>query len=75
MEISAAKTKLMTNSLGDINSNIKVNNVTLDTVDSFTYLEAVVKDPNQKCQPESQKHSNQLKDHTDALLVYFYPGL
>jgi len=33
---------LMTNIPDGISSNIKVNNVTLDTVESFTYLGAVV---------------------------------
>jgi len=32
----------MTNIPDGISSNIKVNNVTLDTVESFTYLGAVV---------------------------------
>ena len=38
MEISAEKTKLMTNNTSDINSEIKVNGQKLETVTSFKYL-------------------------------------
>ena len=38
MEISAEKTKLMTNNTGGINTVIKVNGQKLETVTSFKYL-------------------------------------
>ena len=44
MEISAEKTKLMTNSINDITTDITVNGRKLDTVNSFKYLGAVVSD-------------------------------
>ena len=42
MEISAEKTKLMTNSANDIQREIKVKGQKLGTVSSFNYLGAVV---------------------------------
>ena len=44
MEISAKKTKLMTNSTSGINTEIKVNGQKLETVTSFKYLGSVVTD-------------------------------
>ena len=44
MEISAEKTKLMTNSANGIQREIKVKGQKLGTVTSFKYLEAVVSD-------------------------------
>ena len=44
MEISAEKTKLMTNSTNVIQREVKVKGQKLDTVTSFKYLEAVVSD-------------------------------
>ena len=38
MEISAEKTKLMTNNTSGINTEIKVNGQRLETVTSFKYL-------------------------------------
>ena len=38
MEISAEKTKLMTNNTSDINTEIKVNRLKLETVTSFKHL-------------------------------------
>ena len=38
MEISAEKTKLMTNNISGINTEIKVNGQKLETVTSFKYL-------------------------------------
>ena len=38
MEISAEKTKLMTNNPSDINTEIKINGQKLETVTSFKYL-------------------------------------
>ena len=48
MEISAEKTKLMTNSANGIQREIKVNGQTLGTVTSFKYLGAVVSDDGSK---------------------------
>ena len=44
MEISAEKTKLMTNNTSDINTEIKVNGQKLETVTSFKYLGSVITD-------------------------------
>ena len=48
MEIRAAKTKLMANSVNGIQREIKVKEQTLDTLTSFKYLEAVVSDDGSK---------------------------
>ena len=42
MEISAEKTKLMTNNTNSINTEIKVNRERLETVTSFKYLGSVI---------------------------------
>ena len=42
MEISAEKTKLMTNNTSGINTNIKVNGQKLEKVTSFKYLGSVI---------------------------------
>ena len=42
MEISAEKTKLMTNNTSGINTEIKVNGQRLETVTSFKYLGSVI---------------------------------
>ena len=44
MEISAEKTKLMTNNSSGINTEIKVNEQKLETVTSFKYLGSVITD-------------------------------
>ena len=44
MGISAEKTKLMTNNTNGINTEIKVNGQTLQTVTSFKYLGLVITD-------------------------------
>ena len=44
MEISAEKTKFMTNSTSRINKEIKVNRQKLQTVTSFKYLGSVITD-------------------------------
>ena len=44
MQISAVKTKLMTNNTNGISSNIRVNGEKLETVQSFKYLGAIVTD-------------------------------
>ena len=48
MEISAKKTKLMTNNTSDINTEIKVNREKLKTVTSFKYLGSVITDEGSK---------------------------
>ena len=48
MEISAEKTKLMTNSTSGIHREIKVKGQTLGTVTSFKYLGAVLSDDGSK---------------------------
>ena len=44
MEISAEKTKLMTNNTTSINTEIKVNGEKPETVTSFKYLGSVIAD-------------------------------
>ena len=48
MEISAEKTKLMTNNTSGINTEIKVNGQKLETITSFKYLGSVITDENTK---------------------------
>ena len=48
MEISAEKTKLVTNNTSGINTEIKVNGQKLETVTSFKYLGSVVTDEGSK---------------------------
>ncbi|WP_419652863.1 hypothetical protein, partial [Thiolapillus sp.] len=48
MEISAEKTKLMTNNTSGINTEIKVNGQKLETVTSFKYLGSVITDEDSK---------------------------
>ena len=48
MEISAQKTKLMTNNTSGINTKIKVNGQRLETVTSFKYLGSVITDEGSK---------------------------
>ena len=48
MEISAEKTKLMTNNTSGINTEIKVNGPKLETVTSFKYLGSVIVDESSK---------------------------
>ena len=48
MEISAEKTKLMTNNTNSINTEIKVNGQKLETVTSFDYLSSVITDEGSK---------------------------
>ena len=44
MEISAEKTKLMTNYTSGINTEIKMNGQKLETITSFKYLDSVITD-------------------------------
>ena len=48
MEISAEKTKLMTNNISGINTEIKINGQKLETVTSFKYLDSVTADEGSK---------------------------
>ena len=48
MEISAEKTKLMTNNTSGINTEINVNRQKLETVTSFEYLGSVLTDEGSK---------------------------
>ena len=48
MEISAEKTKLMTNNTSSINTEIKVNGQKLETVISFKHLGSVITDEGSK---------------------------
>ena len=48
MEISAERTKLMTNNTSGINTEIKVNGQRLKTVTSFRYLGSVITDEGSK---------------------------
>ena len=48
MEISAEKAKLMTNTISGINTEIKINGQTLETVTSFKYLGSVITDEGSK---------------------------
>ena len=48
MEISAKKTKLMTNNTSGISTEIKVNGQKLETVTSFKYLGSVITDEGSK---------------------------
>ena len=48
MEISAEKTKLMTNNTCGINTEIEVNGQKLETVTSFKYLGSIITDEGSK---------------------------
>ena len=67
MDISAEKTKLMTNTSG-INTEIKVNGQKLETVTSFRYLGSVITDEGSK--PEILSRTAQ----TTAVLTRLKPA-
>ena len=48
MEVSAEKTKLITNNTSGINTEIKVNGQKVETVTSFKYLGSVITDEGSK---------------------------
>ena len=48
METSAEKTKLMTNNISGINTEIKINGQKLETVTSTKYLDSVTADEGSK---------------------------
>ena len=58
VEISAKKTKLMTNNTSGINTEIRINGQKLETVTSFKYLGSVITD-------ERFKAWDTLQDSTD----------
>ena len=68
MEISAKKTKRMTNNTSGINTEIKVNGQKLETVTSFKYLGSVINDEGSK--PEILSRIAQ----TTAALTRLKPG-
>ena len=55
MDISAEKTKLMTNNTSSINTEIKVNGQKLVTVTNFKYLGSVITDEGSKPEIHSKK--------------------
>ena len=67
MEISAEKTKLMTNNTSGINTEIKANGQKLETVTSFKYLGSVITDEGSK--PEILSRTSQ----TTAALTRLKP--
>ena len=67
MEVSAKKTKLMTNNTSGINTEVKVNGQKLETVTSFKYLGSVITDEGSK--PEILSRIAQ----TTATLTRFKP--
>ena len=82
MEISAQKSKLMTNNTSGINTEIKVNGQMFETVTSFKYLGSVITDEGSK--PEllcriaqataalTEEYFSQLQDTTDALPCHIH---
>ena len=68
IEISAEKTKLITNNTSGINKEIKVNGQKLETVTSFKYLDSVISDEGSK--PEILSRIAQ----TTAALTRLKPG-
>ena len=61
MEISAEKTKLMTNNSSGINTGIKVHGQKLKTVTSFKYLGSVLTDEGPK--PTLQSSKDNMQQH------------
>ena len=68
MEISAEKTKLMTNNTSGINTEIRINEQKLENVPSFKYLGSVITDEGSK--PEMLSKIAQ----TTAALTRLKPG-
>ena len=91
MEISAKKTKLMTNNTSGINTEIKVNGQKLETVTSFKYLGSLINDEGSKdtlqdskdnssidkaeTSLESPEYFSQHEDTTDALPCHIHPAV
>ena len=59
MEISAEKTKLMTNNTSGINTEMKVNRQKLEIVTSFKYLGSVITDEGSKLEILSRRTQKQ----------------
>ena len=86
MEISAGKTKLMTNNTSGISTEIKMNRQKLETVASFKYLGSVITEEGSQpeiCSRTAQttaaltrlkpvRYFSQLQDTTDAVLCHIY---
>ena len=68
MEISAEKTKLMTNNTRCINTKIKVNGQRLETVTSFKYLRSVITDEGSKPEILSRIADNSSIDKAETSL-------
>ena len=68
MEISAEKTKLMTNNTSGINTKIKVNGQKLETVTSFKYLGSVITDEGSKPEILSRIAQNSSIDKVETSL-------
>ena len=68
MEISAEKTKPMTNNTSDINTEIKVNGQTLETVTDFKYLGSFITDEGSKPETLSRMADNGNIDKTETSL-------
>ena len=84
MEISAEKTKMMTNSTSGIDTEIKVNGQKLETVTSFKYLDSVRTDEGSKPEILSRiaqtaalirlkpEYFSHFQDKTDALPCHIH---
>ena len=68
MEISAEKTKLMTNNTSSINTEIKVNGQKLETVTSFRYLGSVITDEGYKPETLQDSKDNSSIDEAETSL-------
>ena len=68
MEISAEKTKLMTNNTSGICTEIKVNGQKLETVTSFKYLGSVITDEGSKPEIFSRIADNSSIDKAETSL-------
>ena len=68
MEISAEKTKLMTNNTSSINTEIKVNGQKLETVTSFRYLGSVITDEGYKPETLQDSKDNSSIDKAETSL-------
>ena len=68
MEISAEKTKLMTDNTSGINTEIKVNGQRLKTVTSFKYLGSVITDEGSKPQILSRTAQTSSTDKAETSL-------
>ena len=73
MEISAEKTKLMTNSANGIQRKIQVKGQKLGTVTSFKYLGAVVSDDGSICRDNNISLGSKVKlMHSLVISIFLY---